>query len=99
LRETTTYLNRISTAVPAHNVHDDFVIFAEPTLVNPRVRAVSRRKAGRKGIAHRCLFFNPRECAGQFSLLRMMQQVQPGGLGCGMLFGGLTAEVAGFDGL
>jgi hypothetical protein len=92
-------LNRISNAVTAHNVHDDFVIFAQPTLVNPRVRAVSRRTASRKGIAHRYLFLNPRECAGQFSLLRMMQQVQPGWLGCGMLFEGLTAEAAGFDGL
>jgi alpha-pyrone synthase len=28
----TAYLNRIATAVPEHDVHDDFVIFAEQML-------------------------------------------------------------------
>ena len=47
MREVTAYLNRIATAVPEHDVHDVFVIFAEQMLANPRLRAVFRRMASR----------------------------------------------------
>jgi predicted naringenin-chalcone synthase len=67
LREATAYLNRIATAVPEHDVHDDFVIFAEQMLADPRLRAVFRRMASRADIAHRFSFLNPRESRGQFS--------------------------------
>lgn len=67
MRESTADLNRIATAVPEHDVHDVFVIFAEQMLVNPRLRAVFRRMASRADIAHRYSFLNPREGPGQFS--------------------------------
>ncbi len=47
---TTAYLNRISTAVPEHDVHDAFVVFAENMLTNPRLRSIFRRMAGRAEI-------------------------------------------------
>ena len=50
---TTAYLNRIATAVPEHDVHDVFVIFAEQMLADPRLRAVFRRMASRADIAIR----------------------------------------------
>ena len=52
-RLTTAYLNRIATAVPEHDVHDDFVIFAEKMLVDPRLRMIFRRMVSRADIAHR----------------------------------------------
>ena len=67
MRETTAYLNRIATAVPEHDVHDVFVVFAEQMLSNPRLRTVFRRMASRADIAHRYSFLNPHEGAGQFS--------------------------------
>ena len=67
MRETTAYLNRIATAVPDHDVHDAFVIFAEQMLANPRLRSVFRRMASRADIAHRYSFLNPQEDPGQFS--------------------------------
>ena len=63
----TAYLNRIATAVPEHDVHDVFVIFAEQMLSNPRLRTVFRRMASRADIAHRYSFLNPQEGPGQFS--------------------------------
>jgi predicted naringenin-chalcone synthase len=62
---TTAYLNRIATAVPEHDVHDSFVVFAEKMLVDPRLRAVFHRMANRAEIAHRYSFLNPKG-AGQF---------------------------------
>ena len=67
MREATAYLNRIATAVPEHDVHDVFVIFAEQMLANPRLRAVFRRMASRADIAHRYSFLNPKQGPGQFS--------------------------------
>jgi len=58
---TTAYLNRIATAVPEHDVHDPFVIFAEKMLHDPRVRAVFGRMAGRAEIAHRYSFLDPQK--------------------------------------
>jgi alpha-pyrone synthase len=56
---TTPYLNRIATAVPEHDVHDAFVIFAERMLVDPRLRQVFRRMASRANIARRYSFLDP----------------------------------------
>ncbi len=67
MRETTAYLNRIATAVPEHDVHDAFVIFAEQMLVNPRLRTVFRRMVSRADIAHRYSFLDPQMGPGQFS--------------------------------
>jgi hypothetical protein len=39
----TAYLNRIATAVPEHDVHDAFVVFAEKMLTDLRLRAIFRR--------------------------------------------------------
>jgi alpha-pyrone synthase len=58
---TTAYLNRIATAVPEHDVHDAFVVFAEKMLADPRLRAVFRRMVTRADIAHRYSFLDPQQ--------------------------------------
>jgi predicted naringenin-chalcone synthase len=63
----TAYLNRIATAVPEHDVHESFVVFAEQMLTDPRLRAVFRRMAGRANIGHRYSFLDPQKGSGQFS--------------------------------
>src|SRR6201996_2115543 len=63
----TAYLNRIATAVPAHDVHDTFVVFAEKMLADPRLRTVFRRMVSRANIAHRYSFLDPQKGSGQFS--------------------------------
>jgi alpha-pyrone synthase len=67
LRLTTAYLNRIATAVPEHDVHDAFVVFAEKMLVDPRLRTVFRRMVGRADIAHRYSFLDPHKGSRQLS--------------------------------
>jgi predicted naringenin-chalcone synthase len=47
------YLNRIATAVPAHDVHDTFVRFADSLLDDPRHQKLFRRMADRSDIHHR----------------------------------------------
>ncbi|HZL28811.1 MAG TPA: type III polyketide synthase [Acidobacteriaceae bacterium] len=64
---TTSYLNRIATAVPEHNVHDAFVVFAEKMLHDPRLQAVFRRMASRADITHRYSFLNPQKDPDRFS--------------------------------
>ncbi|SEF76190.1 Predicted naringenin-chalcone synthase [Bryocella elongata] len=64
---TTAYINRIATAVPEHDVHDSFVVFAEKMLNDPRLRAVFRRMASRSDISHRYSFLNPHHGSGDFS--------------------------------
>jgi alpha-pyrone synthase len=64
---TTAYLNRIATAVPEHDVHDAFVVFAEQMLAEPRLRTVFRRMVSRANIAHRYSSLDPRKDLGQFS--------------------------------
>ena len=66
-RLTTSYLNRIATAVPEHNVHDAFVVFAEKMLHDPRLQAVFRRMASRADITHRYSFLNPQKDPDRFS--------------------------------
>jgi predicted naringenin-chalcone synthase len=48
----TAYLNAIGTAVPAHDIHDAFLHWAEARVV-PREAAVFARMARRSGINHR----------------------------------------------
>jgi predicted naringenin-chalcone synthase len=64
---TTAYLNRIATAVPEHDVHDTFVVFAEKMLADQRLRAILRRIVSRADIAHRYSFLDPQKGSGQFS--------------------------------
>jgi alpha-pyrone synthase len=64
---TTAYLNRIATAVPEHDVHEDFSVFAEQMLDDPRLRAVFRRMVSRADIAHRYSFLDPQIDPGRFS--------------------------------
>jgi alpha-pyrone synthase len=64
---TTAYLNRIATAVPEHDVHDAFVLFADKMLDDPRLRAVFRRMATRADIAHRYSFLDPQHGPGEAS--------------------------------
>src|ERR1700733_5021809 len=65
---TTAYLNRVATAVPEHDVHQSFVIFAEQMLDPPRPRCLFRRRASRADFAHRYSFLDPQNDSGQFSL-------------------------------
>jgi alpha-pyrone synthase len=58
---TTAYLNRIATAVPEHDVHNAFVVFAEKMLADPRLRTVFRRMVRRANIAHRYSFLDPQK--------------------------------------
>ena len=64
---TTAYLNRIATAVPEHDVHHSFVVFAEQMLDDPRLRTVFRRMVSRADIAHRYSFLDPQKGSGPFS--------------------------------
>ena len=65
--ETSAYINRIATAVPEHDVHGVFVVFAEQMLADPRLRPVFRRMVSRADIAHRYSFLDPRKGSDQFS--------------------------------
>ena len=47
------YLRRIGTAVPKHDIHEQFVRFAEEMLLDPGARAIFRRLASKSGIQHR----------------------------------------------
>ena len=75
---TTAYLNRIATAVPEHDVHDAFVVFAEKMLADPRLRAIFRRMASRANILHRYSFLNPQNDSGQFSSHDAFEFYRPG---------------------
>ncbi|QNG18166.1 type III polyketide synthase [Rhodococcus triatomae] len=50
---TTAYINRISTAVPEHDVHQAFVDFADNTFTERRKQLLFRRMADRAQISHR----------------------------------------------
>jgi predicted naringenin-chalcone synthase len=63
---TTAYLNRIATAVPEHDVHNAFVVFAEEMLTDARLRTIFRRMVSRADIAHRYSFLNSEKTSGQF---------------------------------
>jgi predicted naringenin-chalcone synthase len=52
-RTTQAHLNAIGTAVPAHDVHQAFISWAEGRLREPRARALFARMAARSGIEHR----------------------------------------------
>ena len=47
------HINRIGTAVPAHDIHAPFIAFARTLLTEERQRIVFDRMAERSGIAHR----------------------------------------------
>src|ERR1700744_5524505 len=64
---TTAYLNRIATAVPEHDVHDAFAVFAEQMLADPRLRTVFRRMVSRANIAHRYSFLDAQKGSVQFA--------------------------------
>jgi len=66
-RLTTSYLNRIATAVPEQDVHDTFVDFADKMLADPRLRTVFRRMVSRADIAHRYSFLDPQQGPGRIS--------------------------------
>ena len=54
------YINRITTAVPPHDVHDAFLGFGRLMLdKDARKRALFDRMADRCGIAHRHSFIRP----------------------------------------
>jgi alpha-pyrone synthase len=63
----TAYLNRIATAVPQHDVHDAFVLFAEKMLADPRLHPVFHRMVSRARIAHRYSFLDPHKDSRHFS--------------------------------
>ena len=53
---TVAYINRIGTAVPAHDIHAAFVEFARSMVPEGKTRTVFDRMADRAGIAHRYSF-------------------------------------------
>ena len=53
------YVNRIGTAVPPHDVHLPFLAFARTLLADARSRTVFDRMAERAGISHRYSYFRP----------------------------------------
>ncbi len=68
---TQVYLNRISTAVPDHDVHGAFVAFADALLAegaDARVRALFGRMATRSGIEHRYSVLTPNEASTEFHI-------------------------------
>ena len=56
---TVAWLNRIGTAVPAFDIHDEFVDFARTALPDARSRALFDRMADLADIEHRFSFFEP----------------------------------------
>jgi len=58
---TTAHINRIGTAVPPHDVHEAFVVFARTLLADDRSRYVFDRMAERAEISHRYSFLRPGE--------------------------------------
>jgi predicted naringenin-chalcone synthase len=69
------HINRIGTAVPAHDIHAPFVAFARTLLPEERTRLVFDRMAERSGIAHRYSFLAP-GCleAGEVDAARFYQR-------------------------
>lgn len=66
---TTAYLNRISTAVPDHDVHAAFVAFADDLLASAteqRSQPLFRRMASRSAIEHRYSVLTPNEASTEF---------------------------------
>ncbi len=55
----TAFINRIGTAVPAHDVHAAFVAFARTMLADDKSRIVFDRMAERAGILHRHSHLRP----------------------------------------
>lgn len=56
---TIAWLNRIGTAVPAHDIHAEFVAFGRTLLADEHAGAVFDRMAALAGIAHRYAIFAP----------------------------------------
>jgi predicted naringenin-chalcone synthase len=50
---TSSYINRIGTAVPANDIHEPFIAFARTLLTDEKQKNVFDRMAERSGIAHR----------------------------------------------
>jgi predicted naringenin-chalcone synthase len=72
------YLNRIATAVPEHDVHDAFVVFAEKMLADPRLHPIFRRMVSRAQIAHRYSFLDPQKGSGRFTSPPAHEFYRPG---------------------
>ncbi|MGH7210207.1 MAG: type III polyketide synthase [Acetobacteraceae bacterium] len=58
-RMTHAWINRVGTAVPAHDVHAEFVAFGRTLLADERSRVLFDRMAGMADIAHRYAIFAP----------------------------------------
>ena len=78
MHTTTAYLNRIATAVPEHDVHNAFVVFAEKMLIDPRLHPIFRRMVNRANIAHRYSFLDPQKSASHSSSQDAYEFYQPG---------------------
>ncbi|HEX8624841.1 MAG TPA: type III polyketide synthase [Allosphingosinicella sp.] len=52
-RTSQAHLNAVASAVPAHDVHEPFIRWAQARLQEPRARALFARMAARSGIEHR----------------------------------------------
>ena len=56
---TKVYLNQITTAVPAHDIHEQFISFAPSLLNDDHSRMLFKRMAKRSGIEHRYSILKP----------------------------------------
>ena len=63
MTERMSFINAISTAVPEHDIHADFIAWAEQQL-EERARPAFRRMAGRSGIEHRWSVLPPTDEGG-----------------------------------
>ncbi len=59
----TAFINRIGTALPAHDIHAAFLAFATESLTDPKSRSVFQRMAVRSGIGHRFSHMRPGDIA------------------------------------
>jgi alpha-pyrone synthase len=75
---TAAYLNRVATAVPEHDVHDAFAVFAEKMLADLRLRSLFRRMVSRANIAHRYSFLDPLKGSGQTASQNAYDFYRPG---------------------
>lgn len=82
----TAHINAIGTAVPANDVHQAFIGWAERQLPDPREKALFQRMAKRAGIGHRWSVLGGGQGAGS--------PVEPGGFYAGTRLPGTAERMA-----
>jgi predicted naringenin-chalcone synthase len=86
----TSFINRIGTATPPHDIHTAFLAFASAGLADGKARAVFDRMAERSGIEHRFSHMRPGDIAAG--------EVDAGGFYQRGKFPGTAARMAAYGG-